>query len=471
MVSARYWRLRGIVPYAGADLEISELHAYNNATRLSGELRSSHAPVVGLLSSLSDADLQTACRFSALDAHSPGFWLQWDFGTAVEVNFLRLGSTSNEGGFLSSATLYASNDSVTWEAVGAQGGFPWPGINQMTAMPEGGDVDSATTVLTNNGPPVVDVANAFPVVLTGNANVDTENLALGQTSVRFSGGYIAIGTAADFNFGTQPFTIEGWFYLTSTTGDGAIFTRRVEAVVSPFELRVSNSGALGAFMAGAWGTTLLSGMTMPKNQWVHIAMAGDGTTVRLFVDGVVAPNTANQSLMSGSTPGPLYVARGGDGAMYGYCGQIRVSSICRYLTSFTPPETFAGFSVPVDPLPIRTPAGVPPVAASTTVAEPTVAGPAHVRTARDVEFGGAGRIWGTAETEIAPGTRVPTKARISLLRQRDRLLAREVWSDPVTGAWEVQGLDTAQQFIALAQDPSGAYRPVAADQTTPEATP
>lgn len=93
---------------------------------------------------------------------------------------------------------------------------------------------------------------------------------------------------------------------------------------------------------------------------------------------------------------------------------------------------------------------------------------ARAELARDTEFGGNGRLWGTTKTEISPGVFVPTKARVSVLRQRDMLLAREVWSDPATGAWEVRGLDTSQTFLEVAQHVTGEKQAVAADQTIPQ---
>ena len=63
------------------------------------------------------------------------------------------------------------------------------------------------------------------------------------------------------------------------------------------------------------------------------------------------------------------------------------------------------------------------------------------------------------------------KSRVRLFRQRDGLLARETWSDPVTGAFAFDGLDDSQQFVAMAEDGSGVYAPVAADRRVPEVTP
>lgn len=89
--------------------------------------------------------------------------------------------------------------------------------------------------------------------------------------------------------------------------------------------------------------------------------------------------------------------------------------------------------------------------------------------ARDVEFGGAGRIWGTTKTRGTPDT--PAKARVVLLHQRSKQLVRETWSAPATGAFEFAGIDTRQEFLVLAEDAAGNFRPVAASRLVPEVTP
>ena len=92
-----------------------------------------------------------------------------------------------------------------------------------------------------------------------------------------------------------------------------------------------------------------------------------------------------------------------------------------------------------------------------------------VDSARDIEFGGSGLIWGTTKTEVSPDVNVPTKARVVLLHQRSNLPVRTTWSNATTGVFEFAGIDTTQQFIALAEDALGNYRPVAANKVTPEA--
>ena len=86
--------------------------------------------------------------------------------------------------------------------------------------------------------------------------------------------------------------------------------------------------------------------------------------------------------------------------------------------------------------------------------------------ARDIEFGGQGTVYGTTKTKGTPNA--PTKARVVLLHQRSKLPVRETWSDPVTGAFVFSGIDTSQQFLALAEDAAGHFRPVVANRLTPE---
>ena len=86
--------------------------------------------------------------------------------------------------------------------------------------------------------------------------------------------------------------------------------------------------------------------------------------------------------------------------------------------------------------------------------------------ARDAEVGGLGTIYGTTKTKGTPN--LPTKARVVLLHQRSKLPVRETWSDPVTGAFAFTSIDTNQQFLTLAEDAEGHFRPVAANRLTPE---
>ena len=86
--------------------------------------------------------------------------------------------------------------------------------------------------------------------------------------------------------------------------------------------------------------------------------------------------------------------------------------------------------------------------------------------AKDVQWGGSATIWGTTKAKGTPN--VPIKARVVLMHQRSKLPVRETWSHPTTGYFEFRGVDVNHQFLTLAEDAAGAFRPVAANRLTPE---
>lgn len=77
--------------------------------------------------------------------------------------------------------------------------------------------------------------------------------------------------------------------------------------------------------------------------------------------------------------------------------------------------------------------------------------------AQETEFGGAGVY--PFKVEGLPASQ---KARVTLLRARDKLVARETWS-AADGTGTFTGLDLGTKFIALAQDPAGMLHPCGAE--------
>lgn len=76
-------------------------------------------------------------------------------------------------------------------------------------------------------------------------------------------------------------------------------------------------------------------------------------------------------------------------------------------------------------------------------------------------YAGGGRIADTLY--LGPG-RTPGVGRVRLYDAQSGRLVRETWSDPVTGAWQVDGLALGREYIQLGTDPTGTYEADAVDR-------
>lgn len=82
---------------------------------------------------------------------------------------------------------------------------------------------------------------------------------------------------------------------------------------------------------------------------------------------------------------------------------------------------------------------------------------------------GKGRITGTVKEAGTPNHAV--RRRVRLHRMIDGMLVREVWSDPVTGAYEFNNIDPAYKFYVVSHDHILNYNAVIKDNLTPEPMP
>lgn len=68
---------------------------------------------------------------------------------------------------------------------------------------------------------------------------------------------------------------------------------------------------------------------------------------------------------------------------------------------------------------------------------------------------GRGRVAGTVKEKGTPNA--PVYRKVRLIREKDGLLIRELWSHPVTGAYSFDYVDELQLFTVLSYDHTGAY--------------
>lgn len=91
------------------------------------------------------------------------------------------------------------------------------------------------------------------------------------------------------------------------------------------------------------------------------------------------------------------------------------------------------------------------------------------RVRRDFLTGGNGRVRSTVEVAGPPD--VPVSRRVHLFRTRDGLRVGETWSDPVTGVYNFDDVDTGFTYTAVAYDHTGVFATLATGPITPEPMP
>ncbi len=187
------------------------------------------------------------------------------------------------------------------------------------------------------------------VTAVGNAVTKTAEKKFGWASAKFdgSGDYLSVPGSADFRFGTGPFTVEAWVYLTKW--DQVIIDHATTGNAGGWQLYVTPSGTL------RWSKTDGSGYvtvgttvaTVPKNQWVHIAVSrGAGTTTttttRLWIDGGSSLSVTGENTNYSGTPSLLTVgaqvnSRNSTYDVNGYIDEVRITKgVGRYDAGFTP---------------------------------------------------------------------------------------------------------------------------------------
>jgi hypothetical protein len=213
-------------------------------------------------------------------------------GTPVtDNNQLCIGRT--DVGSAGNVTLsgYISNARFT-SAVVYTGAFT-PQTTPLTAI-------TNTSLLTCQSNRFVD-NSASPATITANGTVSVQAFgpfapALQWTpdvvggSGYFDGSdYLSLAPGAAFAFGTSDFTVETWYYPTSTPTDDYIIEARNSSQTNTWTLNFAYSGTNGQLNWGYNGTTLIAATTNDTVKpyiWSHIAYTRTGTTGSLYVNGV-----------------------------------------------------------------------------------------------------------------------------------------------------------------------------------------
>ena len=177
-----------------------------------------------------------------------------------------------------------------------------------------------------------------------NAQVSSTQAKFGTGSMKFvrasysDGDFLSFPKSQNYDLSGGPFTIEAWVYPT-------LFDGQYQTIVSRTPT-IWKFGFLDNQLVWYNGSAnIVSTGTVAVNAWSHVAVTGDGTNVRIFINGVLDTTVTDANPQSGL--GTLNVgapANGEYGGRYvgefytGYIDDLRITKgFCRYTATFTPP--------------------------------------------------------------------------------------------------------------------------------------
>jgi hypothetical protein len=174
------------------------------------------------------------------------------------------------------------------------------------------------------------------VTPAGNAQISTTQSKFGGASMYFDGNgdYLTLPASAGFLF-PGDHTIECWIYWDGTyvSAGRNIYGTGGSGSLDQFGIF---AGA-GLYWAGVFND--VSSNYPPINQWTHVAASRQGSTIRLFINGVLTAS-GTQSASIGSSTGSAYVGNRADlnHPFKGYIDDLRITKgVARYTSNFTPP--------------------------------------------------------------------------------------------------------------------------------------
>ena len=182
----------------------------------------------------------------------------------------------------------------------------------------------------------------------------TTKYASGSLTFDGTGDYISIPDDPSLELGSGDFTIECWAYHSGTINAYEVmFSKRPDAGgFTAFMVDLGTGDSKPRFLSSAgssWNVLMTSSVTLPNDQWVHVAVTRETNTFTLWINGVSrATATASFTLMNDSTPVKLGRGYSGSPEWKGNIEDFRITKdVARYTSNFTPPTASFLTNAPV----------------------------------------------------------------------------------------------------------------------------
>lgn len=184
-------------------------------------------------------------------------------------------------------------------------------------------------------------AKGHPITPYGNAQISTTQSKFGGAAMYFdgTGDYCLLSDSDDWYF-PDDYTAEFYIYPVSFASSTYNFILvqgaawwGIGVYGSSADWRLMDAGGSYVTLTGGSGAVLTTG------SWQHLAFARSGTTLRLFLNGVLVGSCTDSGARSNYSYA-LAIGAASNGTYFftGYLDDIRITKgVARYTASFTPP--------------------------------------------------------------------------------------------------------------------------------------
>ncbi len=247
--------------------------------------------------------------------------------------------------------------------------------NAHLLIQSGGDPDGSQVFLDTSS-----LGITHGITTNGNVHHETDIAYFGTSSIYFpgsQGSYLEVDDSADLDFGTSDFTVDFWFYYTTSGNNHAVVASNFGWESSPgytgnLWIEVDNNGGSALvprirvwdeYDSEHW--TAQNRSSISQNSWNHLALTRSGNTFYYFLNGALEESWTNSNAVrshsNGFTLGALhdgYVVNPNFTIFQGYIEELRITKgTAAWTSSFTPPTAPYESGSSSTPTPTPTPTG------------------------------------------------------------------------------------------------------------------
>jgi hypothetical protein len=147
-----------------------------------------------------------------------------------------------------------------------------------------------------------------------------------------STGRVDVGSVLDFA-GKSPFSLMAWVYPTAIAPNARMIVNKYGNDGWLLGIDSIAQAELGRFVGGT-ADFHISNATFSLNSWAHVAGTYDGSKLRVYLNGVLAPNPVSDTRTKSTNSNPLRIGMRSDASTSQFQGKIeRVRVYSRALSS------------------------------------------------------------------------------------------------------------------------------------------